>query len=60
MPRTWLRNGPLGEGMVQLWQETDPKQNAVDLIPEEDVPETGWKEVVQGAGRRRATRLPDP
>lgn len=54
VPRTWLRDGPLGEGMVQLWQETDPEQNAVDLVPLEEVPETGWKEVLQGedqAGR---------
>ncbi|MDK1329098.1 SCO1664 family protein [Arthrobacter sp. zg-Y1143] len=48
VPRTWLRDGPLGEGMVQLWQETDPEQAPVDLVPEEDVPETGWKEVLQG------------
>ena len=54
VPRTWLRDGPLGEGMVQLWQETDPEQNAVDLVPLEDVPETGWKLVLEGedqAGR---------
>ena len=54
VPRTWLRDGQFGEGMVQLWQETDPEQAAVDLVPEEDVPDTGWKEVLQGqddAGR---------
>jgi uncharacterized repeat protein (TIGR03843 family) len=54
VPRTWLRNGPLGEGMVQLWQETDPEQDAVDLVPADDVPETGWKHVLEGqddAGR---------
>ena len=48
VPRTWLGDGPLGQGVVQLWQETDPEQNAVDLVPEEDVPVTGWKEVLQG------------
>ncbi|MCQ1954487.1 SCO1664 family protein [Arthrobacter sp. zg-Y238] len=48
VPRTWLRDGRFGEGMVQLWQETDPEQTAVDLVPEEDVPDTGWKEVLQG------------
>ncbi|MFZ3454606.1 SCO1664 family protein [Arthrobacter sp. 7Tela_A1] len=48
VPRTWLRDGPLGEGMVQLWQETDPEQEAVDLVPVEDVPESGWREVLQG------------
>lgn len=48
VPRTWLRDGPLGEGMVQLWQETEPGQNAVDLIPSDDVPESGWKHVLEG------------
>lgn len=24
VPHTWLRDGPMGEGMVQLWQEQDP------------------------------------
>ncbi|MGP9489967.1 SCO1664 family protein, partial [Glutamicibacter sp. AOP5-A2-7] len=32
VPRTWLRDGPLGVGMVQLWQEPDPAQDAVNLI----------------------------
>ncbi len=49
VPRTWLRDGRFGEGMVQLWQETDPEQTAVDLVPEDEVPETGWKEVLQGS-----------
>jgi len=48
VPRTWLRDGPFGEGMAQLWQETDPDQNAVDLIPGDDVPEVGWKQVLEG------------
>jgi uncharacterized repeat protein (TIGR03843 family) len=48
VPRTWLRDGPFGEGMVQLWQETDPEQSAVDLVPADAVPDTGWKEVLQG------------
>ncbi|MER2138394.1 MAG: SCO1664 family protein, partial [Arthrobacter sp.] len=54
VPRTWLRDGPAGEGMVQLWQETDPEQAAVDLVPLEDVPSSGWKLVLEGedpAGR---------
>ncbi|MFZ3454308.1 SCO1664 family protein [Arthrobacter sp. 7Tela_A1] len=54
VPRTWLRDGPLGEGMVHLWQETDPEQNAVDLVSVEDVPDSGWKLVLEGedqAGR---------
>jgi uncharacterized repeat protein (TIGR03843 family) len=48
VPRTWLRDGPLGMGMVQLWQEADPDQNAVDLVATDDVPESGWKHVLEG------------
>ena len=48
VPRIWLRNGPLGEGMVQLWQETDPEQSAVDLVLSEEMPGTGWKQVLEG------------
>jgi uncharacterized repeat protein (TIGR03843 family) len=48
VPHTWLRDGPLGKGMVQLWQESDPDRNAVDLVTSEDVPETGWKQVLEG------------
>lgn len=48
VPRTWLRDGPLGEGMVQLWQEQDPAQRAVDLVVTDHAPETGWKHVLEG------------
>ncbi|MHA7275659.1 SCO1664 family protein [Arthrobacter sp. HLT1-21] len=48
VPQTWLRDGPMGEGMVQLWQEQDPDQNPVDLIASDDVPEKGWKHVLEG------------
>ena len=48
VPRTWLRDGPLGKGMVQLWQDTDPDQNAVDLVAAGDLPEIGWKHVLEG------------
>lgn len=48
VPHTWLRDGPFGEGMVQLWQEQDPSQNAVDLVAVENIPESGWKQVLQG------------
>lgn len=47
VPRTWLRSGPLGMGMVQLWQEADPEQDAVDLVPADEVPE-GWRFVFDG------------
>ncbi|MDY6055787.1 MAG: SCO1664 family protein [Micrococcus sp.] len=55
VPRTWLRDGPFGEGMVQLWQEQDPAQQAVDLFPAEEIPESGWLPVLEGEdedGRR--------
>ena len=48
VPRTWLRDGPLGKGMVQLWQEQDPAQHAVDLVATDDLPETGWRSVLEG------------
>jgi uncharacterized repeat protein (TIGR03843 family) len=48
VPRTWLRDGPAGEGMVQLWQEQDPDHSAVDLVATDDVPEEGWKHVLEG------------
>lgn len=48
VPRTWLRDGPFGEGMVQLWQERDPDQSPVDLVPADQVPETGWRAVLEG------------
>lgn len=47
-PQTWLRDGPLGEGMVQLWQDQDPSLNAVNLVASDHVPETGWKQVLKG------------
>jgi uncharacterized repeat protein (TIGR03843 family) len=48
VPRTWLRDGPLGIGMVQLWQETDPDQSAVDLVGANDMPPEGWRHVFDG------------
>lgn len=48
VPHTWLRDGPLGEGMVQLWKEQDPERDAVDLVAADKVPETGWKQVLEG------------
>jgi len=48
VPQTWLRDGPLGEGMVQLWKEPDLGQNPVDLLATEQVPQSGWKQVLKG------------
>ena len=49
VPRTWLRDGPLGLGMVQLWQDIDPEQDAVDLVPAAAVPDVGWRHVLEGS-----------
>ena len=51
VPRTWLREGPLGEGMVQLWRDADPEQDPVDLVPSSAVP-TGWRRVFEGRDDR--------
>lgn len=57
VPRTWLRGGPHGPGMVQEWQEVDPEQEAVALFPAGQVP-PGWKHVFDGIdGRDRAVSL---
>ncbi len=48
VPPTWLRDGPMGPGMMQLWQDVDPDQNAVDLVPAGKMPETGWRHVFDG------------
>jgi uncharacterized repeat protein (TIGR03843 family) len=52
VPRTWLRDGPLGTGMVQLWQDADPDQDAVDLVRADAVPDTGWRHVFDGSDER--------
>ena len=38
VPPTFLREGPHGRGMVQLWREPDPQQEAVTVVPEGAVP----------------------
>ncbi|MFC8921851.1 SCO1664 family protein [Cellulosimicrobium sp. NPDC057127] len=50
VPRTWLRDGPLGPGMVQLWQEIDASQSPVDVVPTPDVPPEGVRTVLEGLG----------
>lgn len=39
VPRTWLGDGPHGPGMIQEWQESDPDQEAVTLVPAGAVPD---------------------
>lgn len=52
VPLTWLRDGPMGPGMVQLWQEPDPEQDAVDLVATRAVPAEGWRRVFDGRDER--------
>ena len=48
VPHTWLRDGPMGQGMVQLWQDNDPAQSPVNLVATDQVPERGWKNILEG------------
>ncbi len=48
VPRTWLRDGPLGPGMVQLWQDVDAAQSPVDVVPTAEVPRDGVRTVLEG------------
>jgi uncharacterized repeat protein (TIGR03843 family) len=52
VPRTWLRDGPLGPGMVQLWQEPDREQDPVDVVPAGRVPAEGWRAVLEASDER--------
>ena len=45
---TLLRDGPLGPGMVQLWQQPDAAQDPVDIVPAHAVPPDGWRAVFDG------------
>ncbi|GGD25686.1 phosphatidylinositol kinase [Nocardioides daphniae] len=47
VPPTVLRDGPHGPGMVQLWCEPDPGQEAVDLVEADAVPQ-GYCHVLDG------------
>lgn len=51
VPRTILRDGPHGPGMVQVWQEPDPTQSAVDLVPADRTP-AGFRHVFDGVDGR--------
>lgn len=53
VPLTIDRDGPLGPGMVQVWQEPDEEQDPVDIVPAGELPE-GYLQVLDasdGAGR---------
>lgn len=49
VPPTWLREGPFGLGMVQLWREPDAAQDPVDLVAGGVEPEAGWLRVLEGS-----------
>jgi uncharacterized repeat protein (TIGR03843 family) len=49
VPPTVLREGPFGPGMVQLWMETDPDVELVDVVAPDSVP-TGWLRVLDALG----------
>ncbi|MBO0846678.1 MAG: SCO1664 family protein [Nocardioides sp.] len=51
VPLTFQRDGPHGPGMVQLWMEPDPVQEAVTLVEDADVPE-GYLYVFEGLDDR--------
>jgi uncharacterized repeat protein (TIGR03843 family) len=51
VPTTWLRDGPHGRGMVQLWQEPDAAQEAVTLVREGELP-AGYLHVFDGVDGR--------
>ncbi|MGW8065653.1 SCO1664 family protein [Streptomyces ziwulingensis] len=44
VPPTVLRDGPYGEGMVQLWIEAEPQTELLALVDAEE-PGPGWKAV---------------
>jgi len=39
VPTTWLGRGPHGHGMLQVWQDVDPAEEAVTLVRAGAVPE---------------------
>ena len=51
VPQTLLRGGPHGPGMVQRWQEPDPDQHPVDIVPAGRIP-PGYLHVFDGVDAR--------
>ena len=58
VPHTRLRDGPLGEGILQLWQETDPEKRAPWTGAPDEAPEEGWKDVLHGQHENRQIDIP--
>jgi uncharacterized repeat protein (TIGR03843 family) len=58
VPPTVLRDGPYGEGMVQLWIEAvQDEETALLALVEEDEPGPGWKAVVEAEVAEGRTAL---
>ncbi|CAG7656999.1 SCO1664 family protein [Actinacidiphila bryophytorum] len=58
VPPTVLRDGPYGEGMVQLWIEAvQDEETALLALIEEDEPGPGWKAVVEAEVAEGRTAL---
>ncbi len=53
VPHTFLREGPHGLGMVQVWREPDPQQAAVTVVAEGAVP-AGYLHVFDGVDQHDA------
>ncbi|WP_205472284.1 SCO1664 family protein [Nocardioides sp. SYSU D00038] len=51
VPHTWLRDGPEGRGMVQLWQEVDAEQEAITIVGLGETP-AGYRHVFDGVDGR--------
>jgi uncharacterized repeat protein (TIGR03843 family) len=49
VPPTVLREGPFGPGMCQLWIDTDPTIDLVDVVPPHDLP-ADWLGVLEALG----------
>ncbi len=49
VPPTVMRDGPYGRGMCQLWVETDPQVELVDLLRPAELPRD-WLHVVDALG----------
>ena len=52
VPPTVLRDGPFGVGMCQLWIDTDPEVELVDIVSLGDVP-AGWMHILDAEDQHR-------
>jgi uncharacterized repeat protein (TIGR03843 family) len=57
VPTTVLRDGPYGQGMVQLWIEAEAEDGTLLALTEDDEPPAGWKAVVEAEVAEGRTAL---